>query len=81
MMNTQLLKRHLSLAWQKHWALQMASVTVMTIVLLILNLMFFGFSVFNQMVSQWGRGLEMTVYIKENSKPASFDDLSETGSQ
>ena len=37
----------------------MASVTVMTVVLVILNLMFLGFTTFNQMVGQWGRGLEM----------------------
>ena len=74
-MNTGLLKRHLTLAWRKHWALQAASVTVMAIVLLILNFMFLGFSVFNQMVAQWGRGLEMTVYLKEGTASASFEQL------
>lgn len=75
MMNSNLIRRHLALAWRKHWALQAASVTVMAIVLLILNFMFLGFTVFNQMVAQWGRGLEMTVYIKEGSAIASYEDL------
>jgi cell division transport system permease protein len=68
-----LLRQHLARAWQRHWPLQMASVTVMTVVLLLLNLMFLGFTTFNQMVGQWGRGLEMIVYVKENASGASLD--------
>src|SRR3954468_10313665 len=51
----------------------MASVTVMTVVLLILNLMFLGFTTFNQMVGQWGRGLEMIVYVKEDAPTIGVD--------
>jgi cell division transport system permease protein len=53
----------------------MASVTVMTVVLLLLNFMFLGFSTFNQMIGQWGRGLEMIVYVKEEASLASLEIL------
>lgn len=53
----------------------MASVTVMTVVLLILNLMFLGFSAFNRMVSQWGQGLEMIVYVKEDAASKNVEQL------
>ncbi|MGZ3723653.1 MAG: cell division protein FtsX, partial [Bdellovibrionales bacterium] len=39
------------------------------------NFMFLGFSTFNQMVGQWGRGLEMIVYVKEDATSASLDLL------
>jgi cell division transport system permease protein len=70
-MNGYVLRQHLLRAWQRHWPLQIASVTVMTVVLIILNLMFLGFTTFNHMVGQWGRGLEMIVYVKDNLNPAS----------
>lgn len=60
-----LLVQHLGRAWRKHWALQVASVTVMTLVLMILNLLFLGYSAFQSTVNQWGSGLEMTVYLQE----------------
>jgi cell division transport system permease protein len=74
-MTTYMIRQHLLRAWQRHWPLQMASVTVMTVVLLILNFMFLGFSTFNQMVGQWGRGLEMIVYFKEEAAGASLEIL------
>src|SRR5580692_1663508 len=74
-MNTYVMRQHLFRAWKRHWPLQMASVTVMTVVLLILNFMFLGFSTFNQMVGQWGRGLEMIVYVKEEASLASLEVL------
>jgi cell division transport system permease protein len=74
-MNGYIFRQHLFRAWHRHWPLQMASVTVMTVVLLLLNFMFLGFSTFNQMVGQWGRGLEMIVYIKEGASGASLDQL------
>lgn len=72
------MRQHLFRAWQRHWPLQMASVTVMTVVLLIMNLMFLGFTTFNQMVGQWGRGLEMIVYMKEDAPSASVDQFRQT---
>lgn len=74
-MNHHLLRQHLFRAWRKHWALQVASITVMTLVLVILNLLFLGFSTFNQLVGQWGRGMEMVVYLKEGVKPDQLDAL------
>ncbi len=68
-MNLTVAREHLFRTWRRHWPLQMASVTVMTMVLLILNLMFLSFSVFNRMVLQWGQGLEMIVYVREGSAP------------
>lgn len=68
-------RSHLSRVWRKHWALQMASVTVMTVVLIILNLMFLGLDAFNGVVSQWGRGMEMTVYLKENAADVLVENL------
>jgi cell division transport system permease protein len=74
-MTSHMMRQHLFRAWSRHWPLQMASVTVMTVVLLILNFMFLGFSTFNQMVGQWGRGLEMIVYVKEDAPSASLESL------
>lgn len=82
-MNRGLLRQHLFRAWRKHWALQVASVTVMTLVLMVLNLLFLGFNAFNSTVAQWGRGLEMIVYLKESAPPAKIEEfknhLRETG--
>jgi len=69
------MRQHLFRAWSRHWPLQMASVTVMSVVLLILNFMFLGLSTFNQTVGQWGRGLEMIVYVKEDASAANLDQL------
>lgn len=60
-----LIAQHLGRAFRKHWALQMASITVMSLVLVILNLIFLGFTAFHRTLDQWGQGLEMTVYVKE----------------
>ncbi len=65
-MNGSLVRQHVLRAWKKHWPLQMASVTVMTLVLVIMNLLFLAFTAFNRTVEHWGRGLEMIVYLKEN---------------
>lgn len=70
-----LLHQHLFRAWRKHWALQVASVTVMSMVLMMLNFLFFGFDAFNSTVDQWGRGLEMTVYLKEGAPDAAVDSV------
>lgn len=74
-MNSHLLRQHLFRAWKKHWPLQFASVSVMTLVLVILNLMFLGFSSFNQLVTQWGRGMEMAIYLKESTQAEQMETL------
>jgi len=63
------LVQHLFRAWSRHWVLQLASVTVMTLVLVLLNFLFLSYSAFNGTISQWGRGLEMIVYLKEGATP------------
>ena len=68
-------RQHLARAWRRHWPLQIASVTVMTVVLLLMNFMFLGFSGFNQLVGQWGRGLEMIVYLKEGAADSNLEEL------
>lgn len=65
--------QHLVRAWQRHWVLQAASVTVMTLVLVLLNFLFLGYSLFNKTIDQWGRGLEMIVYLKEGTASATVD--------
>jgi len=67
MFNTYVLKQHMTRAWRRHWPLQVASVTVMSLVLLIVNFMFLGFSAFHHTLSQWGNGMEMVVYLKEDA--------------
>lgn len=67
--------QHLFRAWQRHWVLQAASVTVMTLVLVLLNLLFLGYSTFNKTIDQWGRGLEMIVYLKEGTPQTTLDSL------
>ena len=74
-MNSYVLRQHLARAWKKHWPLQLASVTVMSVVLLILNLLFLGFTAFNHTVAQWGRGMEMIVYVKEDAGEAGVTQL------
>lgn len=75
MINKSLLRQHLFRAWKKHWALQVASVTVMTLVLMMLNFLFLGYSAFNKTIEQWGRGLEMIVYLKESTAPAAIENF------
>lgn len=65
--------QHLFRAWSRHWVLQLASVTVMTLVLVLLNFLFLGYSAFNDTIHQWGRGLEMVVYLKEGAVPEALD--------
>ena len=52
---------------RRHWPLQIASVIVMVLVLVMMNLTFLGSSLFDRAVGQWGRGLEMTVYLKPDA--------------
>lgn len=47
----------------------------MTMVLVILNFVFLGFSTFNQLVDSWGRGMEMIVYVKEGISPENLARL------
>jgi cell division transport system permease protein len=74
-MNTYFVQQHLARAWSRHWVLQIASVSVMSLVLLILNLMFLGVTAFNQTIGQWGKGLEMTVYLREGAPQSALDQL------
>lgn len=67
--------KHLLRAWQRHWVLQVASITIMTLVLVLLNLLFLGYSTFNKTVDQWGRGLEMIVYLREGTAADTIDGL------
>lgn len=76
-MNRGQLSQHLFRAWRKHWALQVASVTVMTLVLMMLNLLFLGYSAFNSTIEQWGRGLEMTVYLKDGTPVGVAEKISQ----
>lgn len=64
-MSRNLLKQHLIRAWSRHWSLQLASVTVMTLVLVMLNALIFGFDIFNSTIHQWGQGLDVIVYFKD----------------
>ncbi len=73
-MNRFILKQHLFRAWRRHWALQLASVTVMSLVLLLMNVLFLGLSVLQQTVGSWSDGLEMIVYLKD-ATPAEIDDM------
>jgi cell division transport system permease protein len=66
---------HLFRAWSRHWVLQLASVTVMTLVLVLLNFLFLGYSAFNGTLNQWGKGLEMVVYLKDGATPESLEKL------
>ncbi len=74
-MSVQIIKHHVQRVWRRHWRLQIASVTVMTVVLLIMNLMFLSFSAFNAMVNQFGNGMEMVVYLKEQSSDSKVEEF------
>lgn len=60
-------RQHLARAWSRHFILQMASVTVMTLVLVLLNFLFLGYAGFTRTLGQWGQSLEMIVYLKDGS--------------
>lgn len=70
-----LIGQHLVRAWERHGALQMASISVMTLVLMILNLFLFAHSAFNLTLDHWGRGLEMIVYLKEGQSQGAVERL------
>lgn len=74
-MNGHLLRQHLFRAYAKHWPLQFASISVMTLVLVILNFIFLSFSTFNRMVESWGKGMEMIVYVKEGITAQNLEKL------
>jgi cell division transport system permease protein len=74
-MSGYIIRQHLARAWSRHWPLQIASVSVMGLVLLILNLMFLGFSAFNEIVGQMSHGLEMIVYVKETAPQQSVEQM------
>ena len=55
---------------RRHWPLQIASVSIMALVLMIMNLMFLGASVFDRFLVQWGRGLQMVIYLDDSADHA-----------
>jgi cell division transport system permease protein len=74
-MSKNLLRQHLFRAWIRHWPLQVATVTVMTLVLMMLNSLFLGFGLFRGTLEQWGQGLEMIVFLKEGVSTPSVEAL------
>lgn len=75
MNHSRLLWNHLFRVWKRHWALQIASVTVMTLVLMMLNFLLLGYSAFNKTMDQLGQRLEMTVYLKETINENSVSEV------
>lgn len=72
------LAQHLLRVWSRHWPLQLASVTVMTLVLVLVNFLFLAYSGFNQTVTNLSRGLEMVVYLNENATDQELESLKST---
>jgi cell division transport system permease protein len=60
------IRQHLQRVWLRHWTLQVASISVMAVVLMLMNFLFLGQAAFKGLISHWGRGLEMVVYLKES---------------
>jgi len=71
-----MIRRDLSRAWQRHWTLQMASVVVMTMVLMSFNFLLLGHSIFQRTLAQWGQGLEMIVYVRDGVSQQDLEDFS-----
>lgn len=63
--------------WNRHWILQLASVTVMTMVLVLLNFLFLAFSAADSTIQQWATSLEMVVYLKDGTAPEAQDQIRE----
>lgn len=70
-----LLRQHILRVWTLHWPLQLATVTVMTTVLMLFNLLAAGVSGAEQLLFHWGQGLEMVVYIKDSASDADVESL------
>jgi cell division transport system permease protein len=62
-------RQHIQRVWKQHWALQLATVTVMTAVLMLFNLLAAGVQGAERLMYSWGQGLEMVVYVKDTATP------------
>jgi len=55
---------------RRHWPLQIASVTIMVLVLVMMNLLTLAANLFDRAVTETGRGLEMIVYLRDGAGEA-----------
>lgn len=69
--------QHVRRAWRQHWALQLATVIVMTMILVLFNLLSVSVRGANQLLFQWGQGMEMVVYLKDTATEADLGSLRE----
>lgn len=75
MSNQSNLRQHIKRVWAQHWPLQLATVTVMTLVLMLFNLLAAGVHGAESLLANWGQGLELVVYIKDSSSTQDIETL------
>jgi cell division transport system permease protein len=67
--------RHCMRSWRHHFSLQIATVLVLSMVLIILSFVFGVKQNLGQLNSIWGDNLEMTVYVKDKVEPGAVSNF------
>lgn len=67
--------KHIVRSWRHHFSLQIATVLVLSMVLIILSFVFSVRQNLNQLNAVWGDNLELTVYLKDKTPGESVSDL------
>ena len=75
MANQSNLQQHIQRVWVQHWPLQLATVIVMTLVLMLFNLLAAGVHGAENLLASWGQGLELVVYLKDSSTEKDIENL------
>jgi cell division transport system permease protein len=66
-MNTGTVFQHLGRSWRHHLPLQLATVAVLSVVLVILSIVFCARENLNRLNAAWGDNLELTLYFKSTA--------------
>lgn len=69
------LVQHCWRSWRHHFSLQIATVLVLSMVLIILSFVFVVKQNLGQLNSVWGDNLELTVYLKDKSGPEDISNF------
>lgn len=62
-----MIRLHLARSWRHHFSLQLTTVFVLSVVLVILSFVFSARENVAMLNESWGRGLELTLYLKDSA--------------
>ncbi len=66
---------HFARGWNRHWVLQMATLTVLSAVFSVVSLAFVAHQNVNLLMSHWGDSIKMSLFLKEEASPVDLEKL------